>query len=162
MSVLQTGVDVLDVDVPGLPEQDREDGRADDVALRARVVAPVADRKILAKPVEEPDLLEERREEDEPSDGRDALPGRPVDLKAAPERGDVDRSAELPDEIVRLGHLKPERRCVRITHVAFTFLRDLMCNSKYTKKGSATLPFADRFWPHPKGEGVKRNLAQCL
>ena len=113
--------DRLNVDVPCLPEQDREDGRADDVAFRAGVVAPVADREVLAKPVEETRLLEERREVDEPSNGRDALSGRPVNLETASERGHVDRSAVELDEILRLGHLKPERWRGRITHVAFSF-----------------------------------------
>lgn len=137
--------DRLDVDVPCLPEQDREDGRADDVAFRAGVVALVVDREVLAKPVEETCLLKERREVDEPSDRRDALSGRPVNLETASERGHVHCGSVELDEILRLRHLKPERWRGRITHVAFPFFRDLICNSKYTKKGSATLPFADRF-----------------
>ena len=142
--------DRLDVDVAGLPEQDREDGRADDVALRAGVVARVADREVPAKLVEETGLLEERREEDEPSDGRDALPGRPVDLKAASERGEVDRSAEPPDEIVRLGHLKPERRCVRITHVAFPFFRDLFQQYQVYEKRKRHASFCRTILSSPK------------
>ena len=142
--------DRLNVDVPCLPEQDREDGRADDVAFRAGVVAPVADREVLAKPVEETCLLEERREVDEPSNGRDALSGRPVDLEAASERGYVDRSAELPDEIARLGHLKPERRCVRITHVAFPFFRDLFVQYQVYEKRKRHASFCRPILTSPK------------
>ena len=73
---------------------------------------------------EETCLLEERREVDEPSDGRDALPGRPVDLEAASERGHVHRGPVALDEIFRLRHLKPRRRYVTITHVAFLLCLD--------------------------------------
>ena len=52
----------VDLHVPVLAEQDRQHDRPDDVAPRARVVAPVVDREVRAEAVEEPRHLEEDRE----------------------------------------------------------------------------------------------------
>ena len=115
--------DGLDVDVPRLPEQDRKNRSADDVALRAGVVARVLDGEVCAEPVEEPRRLQERREVDEPAHRGDAGSGRPADLETSAERRHVHRAPERLYEIRRLGHLQPERSCAIIHVVVFPSFR---------------------------------------
>ena len=115
--------DGLDVDVPRLPEQDRKNRSADDVALRAGVVARVFDGKVRAQPVEQPRRLQERREVDEPARRGDAGSGSPVDLETPAERRHVHRAAERLYEIRRFRRLQPERSCAIIHVVVFPFFR---------------------------------------
>ena len=101
----------LDVDVPGLPKQDREHGGAEDVAVRAGVVASVVDGEVPAEPVEEPRGLQEHRKVRKPPCGGDLRAGSPIDFEPPSECGNVDGAAKPPDEFGRLRHLQPERSC---------------------------------------------------
>ena len=83
----------LDVDVPGLPKQDREHGGAEDVAVRAGVVASVADGEVPAEPVEEPRGLQEHRKVRKPPCGGDLRAGSPIDFEPPSECGNVDGAA---------------------------------------------------------------------
>ena len=88
----------LDVDVPGLPEQDREHGGAEDVAVRAGVVASVVDGEVPAEPVEEPRGLQEHRKVRKLPCGGDLRAGSPIDFEPPSECRNVDGAAKPPDE----------------------------------------------------------------
>lgn len=154
--------DGLDVDVPRLPEQNRKNRSADDVALRTGVVARVFDGEVRAQPVEQPRRLQERREVGETAYGGDPRSRSPADVETPAKRGDVYRAPKRLDEIRRLGHLQPERGCAIIHAVVFPFFCVVFLNAHYTKRGSTTLPFGLGFPPHPVGERPMNDFSQCL
>ena len=131
----------VDLHVPVLAEQDRKDHRPDDVAFRARVVAPVVDGEVRAEPVEESGRLEEHREVGEASRRGDFRARVPSDGQAATVGGDVDLRVLRDFEF---WHFTPERCCGTIHGVVFPLVVLVVNNSIITEIGTPRLLSQER------------------